>query len=70
MNEPRYATLPNIMKARQKPLETLSLEDMGVDCEPRQKTLKVIAPKPRQGGVKVENVIALVEKLKEEAGVL
>ncbi|MCP4923483.1 MAG: electron transfer flavoprotein subunit beta/FixA family protein [bacterium] len=70
LNKPRYATLPNIMKARQKPLETLALEDLGVNCAPRQKVLKVTAPKPRQGGIKVENVAALVEKLREEAGVL
>jgi electron transfer flavoprotein beta subunit len=70
LNEPRYVTLPNIMKAKKKPLETLKPEDLGVDVTPRLKTLKVSEPPKRSAGVKVADVKALVEKLKTEAKVL
>ncbi|MBN8531861.1 MAG: electron transfer flavoprotein subunit beta/FixA family protein [Alphaproteobacteria bacterium] len=70
LNEPRYATLPNIMKARAKPLATKTPADYGVDASPRLKTLKVAAPAKRQGGKKVGSVAELVEKLKTEAKVL
>lgn len=69
LNEPRYATLPNIMKARSKPLTTKKPEDYGVDIAPRLKTLKVEDPPKRKGGAKVASVEELVEKLKA-AGVL
>ncbi len=65
LNEPRYASLPNIMKAKKKPLDTKSPADYGVDIAPRLKTLKVTEPPVRQAGVKVEDVDALVAKLKE-----
>ncbi|WP_433705662.1 electron transfer flavoprotein subunit beta/FixA family protein [Paraburkholderia sacchari] len=70
LNEPRYVTLPNIMKAKKKPLETLKPEDLGVDVTPRLKTLKVAEPPKRSAGVKVADVKTLVEKLKTEAKVL
>src|SRR5271167_2291335 len=70
LNEPRYVTLPNIMKAKKKPLETLKPEDLGVDVSPRLKTLKVVEPPKRSAGVKVPDVKTLVEKLKTEAKVL
>jgi len=70
LNEPRYVTLPNIMKAKKKPLETLKPEDLGVDVTPRLKTLKVAEPPKRSAGVKVPDVKTLVEKLKTEAKVL
>ncbi len=70
LNEPRYVTLPNIMKAKKKPLETLKPEDLGVDVTPRLKTLKVAEPPQRSAGVKVPDVKTLVEKLKTEAKVL
>ena len=70
LNEPRYVTLPNIMKAKKKPLETLKPEDLGVDVTPRLKTLKVVEPPKRSAGVKVPDVKRLVEKLKTEAKVL
>ncbi len=70
LNEPRYASLPNIMKAKKKPLETVSPADLGVEPAPRLKTLKVEEPKPRQPGVKVESVEELVDKLKNEAKVI
>jgi electron transfer flavoprotein beta subunit len=70
LNEPRYVTLPNIMKAKKKPLETLKPEDLGVDVTPRLKTLKVVEPPKRGAGVKVADVKTLVEKLKTEAKVL
>ncbi|WP_416896203.1 MAG: electron transfer flavoprotein subunit beta/FixA family protein [Minwuia sp.] len=70
LNEPRYASLPNIMKAKKKPIDTKSPEDLGVDIAPRLKTLKVTEPPKRQGGVKVETVDELVDKLKNEAGVI
>ncbi|CAD6531151.1 electron transfer flavoprotein subunit beta/FixA family protein [Paraburkholderia sabiae] len=70
LNEPRYVTLPNIMKAKKKPLETLRPEDLGVDVTPRLRTLKVREPSKRSAGVKVADVKTLVEKLKAEAKVL
>ena len=70
LNEPRYAALPNIMKARKKPLETLTPADLGVDVTPRLETLKVAEPAKRQGGKKVGSVAELVEKLKTEARVI
>ncbi|MBC8751523.1 electron transfer flavoprotein beta subunit [Paraburkholderia sp. WC7.3g] len=70
LNEPRYVTLPNIMKAKKKPLEIVKPEDLGVDVTPRLKTLKVVEPPKRGAGVKVHDVKTLVEKLKTEAKVL
>jgi len=70
LNEPRYVTLPNIMKAKKKPLEVFKPEDLGVDAKPRLKTLKVSEPPKRGAGVKVPDVATLVDKLKNEAKVL
>jgi electron transfer flavoprotein beta subunit len=70
LNEPRYVTLPNIMKAKKKPLETLKPADLGVDVAPRLKTLKVAEPPKRSAGVMVPDVKTLVDKLKNEAKVL
>ncbi|HLG87857.1 MAG TPA: electron transfer flavoprotein subunit beta/FixA family protein [Alphaproteobacteria bacterium] len=70
LNEPRYASLPNIMKAKKKPLDALKMADLGVDPAPRLKVLKVTEPPKRQAGVKVETVQQLVDKLKNEAKVL
>ncbi|GAB4400327.1 MAG: electron transfer flavoprotein subunit beta/FixA family protein [Rhodoferax sp.] len=70
LNEPRYVTLPNIMKAKKKPLETLKPEDLGVNVAPRLKTLKVTEPPKRSAGIKVPDVATLVAKLKTEAKVL
>ena len=70
LNEPRFVTLPNIMKAKKKPLDTVTPEDLGVDVAPRIKTLKVAEPAGRQAGVKVPDVATLVEKLKNEAKVI
>ncbi len=70
LNEPRYVTLPNIMKAKKKTLEMLKPEDLGVDVTPRIKTLKVSEPPKRGAGVKVTDVAALVDKLKNEAKVI
>jgi electron transfer flavoprotein beta subunit len=70
LNEPRYVTLPNIMKAKKKPLEVLKPADLGVDVTPRLKTLKVAEPPQRSAGIKVPDVKTLVEKLKTEAKVL
>jgi electron transfer flavoprotein beta subunit len=70
LNEPRYVTLPNIMKEKKKPLETLKPEDLGVDVAPRLKTLKVAEPPKRGAGVKVPDVATLVAKLKTEAKVI
>ncbi|RZF29118.1 electron transfer flavoprotein subunit beta/FixA family protein [Paraburkholderia sp. UYCP14C] len=70
LNEPRYVTLPNIMKAKKKPLETVKPADLGVDVAPRMKTLKVTEPAGRKAGVKVADVAALVDKLKNEAKVI
>ena len=70
LNEPRYASLPNIMKAKKKPLETVTPEDLGVDVTPRVETVKVSEPPARQAGVKVASVAELVDKLKNEAKVI
>lgn len=70
LNEPRYASLPNIMKAKKKPIDEKTADDYGVDTAPRLKTLKVSEPPKRQGGVKVESVAELVDKLKNEAKVI
>lgn len=70
LNEPRYASLPNIMKAKKKPIDEKSPEDLGVDIAPRLTTLKVEEPAKREAGVMVESVSELVEKLKNEAGVI
>ncbi|MCA3240174.1 MAG: hypothetical protein RL227_717 [Pseudomonadota bacterium] len=70
LNEPRYVTLPNIMKAKKKPLEMLKPADLGVDVAPRIKTLKVSEPPKRGAGVKVPDVATLVAKLKNEAKVI
>ncbi len=70
LNEPRYVTLPNIMKAKKKPLETLKPADLGVDVAPRITTLKVSEPPKRGAGVKVADVATLVAKLKNEAKVI
>jgi len=70
LNEPRYASLPNIMKAKKKPLDETSPEALGVDVAPRLKVLKTAEPGGRKAGVKVASVAELVQKLKTEAGVL
>ena len=70
LNEPRYVTLPNIMKAKKKQLDIFKPEDLGVDAAPRIKTLKVVEPAQRSAGIKVADVAALVEKLKNEAKVI
>ncbi len=70
LNEPRYASLPNIMKAKKKPIEEKAPEDLGVDTAPRLTTLKVQDPPTRQAGVIVEDVAELVSKLRNEAGVI
>jgi electron transfer flavoprotein beta subunit len=70
LNEPRYVTLPNIMKAKKKPLDVFKPADLGVDVTPRIKTLKVAEPPKRGAGVKVPDVAALVDKLKNEAKVV
>jgi len=70
LNEPRYVTLPNIMKSKKKPLDTVRPEDLGVDVKPRLKTLKVAEPPRRSAGIKVADVASLVAKLKTEAKVI
>ncbi|MDD3371331.1 MAG: electron transfer flavoprotein subunit beta/FixA family protein, partial [Alphaproteobacteria bacterium] len=70
LNTPRFATLPNIMKAKKKPIETIAAADLGVDLAPTIQTLKVTPPPVRKGGVKVPDVAALVDKLKNEAKVI
>jgi len=70
LNEPRYVTLPNIMKAKKKPLETIKPADLGVDVAPRIKTLKVSEPPKRSAGIKVPDVATLVAKLRNEAKVI
>ncbi|BAL24167.1 electron transfer flavoprotein subunit beta/FixA family protein [Azoarcus sp. KH32C] len=70
LNEPRYATLPNIMKAKKKPLDTVSAADLGVDVTPRLTTLKVSEPPGRSPGIKVGNVAELLQKLRTEAKVI
>jgi len=70
LNEPRYATLPNIMKAKKKPLDTVKPADLGVDVAPRLATLKVVEPAKRQAGVRVADIAQLIDKLKNEAKVI
>jgi electron transfer flavoprotein beta subunit len=70
LNEPRYVTLPNIMKAKKKQLDQLTPADLGVDVTPRLKTLKVTDPPGRSAGIKVPDVATLVDKLKNEAKVI
>ena len=70
LNEPRYVTLPNIMKSKKKTLETVTPEDLGVDVTPRLKTLKVVEPAARKAGIMVPDVATLVDKLKNEAKVV
>ena len=70
LNEPRYASLPNIMKAKKKPIEEIRPEDLDVDVTPRIRTLRVDDPPPREGGRKVSSVSELVDKLKNEVGVI
>ncbi len=70
LNEPRYASLPNIMKAKKKPIDTMTPEDLGVDAAPRLKTLKVEEPQGREVGIIVETVAELVDKLRNEAKVI
>jgi len=70
LNEPRYASLPNIMKAKKKPLDSLTIDDLGVDIKPRLTVVKVEEPAAREAGIKVADVKELVEKLKNEAKVI
>ena len=70
LNEPRYATLPNIMKAKKKPLDTVKPGDLGVDVAPRLTTLKVAEPAKRSAGVRVADIAQLIDKLKNEAKVI
>ncbi len=70
LNEPRYASLPNIMKARKKPMETITPADLGVDASPRLTTTRVTEPPTRKAGVKVGSVAELVDKLRQEARVI
>jgi electron transfer flavoprotein beta subunit len=70
LNEPRYASLPNIMKAKKKPIEEIPVSDLGVDVSPRLEQLKVEEPPKRKAGIKVANVAELVQKLKNEAKVI
>jgi electron transfer flavoprotein beta subunit len=70
LNEPRYASLPNIMKAKKKPIDQMTPADLGVDITPRLTTLKVVEPTKREAGVRVEDVAQLVDKLKNEAKVI
>jgi electron transfer flavoprotein beta subunit len=70
LNEPRYPKLPDIMKARKKPIDTLDANSMGVDIAPRLKVLKVTEPPAREQGIKVANAAELIDKLKNEAGVI
>ena len=70
LNEPRYASLPNIMKAKKKPIDTMTPEDLGVDAAPRLKILKVDEPQGREIGIMVETVAELVDKLRNEAKVI
>ena len=70
LNEPRYASLPNIMKAKKKPLDSLTVDELGVDISPRLTIVKVEEPAAREAGIKVADVTELVEKLKNEAKVI
>jgi len=70
LNEPRYATLPNIMKAKKKKVQVLAADEMGVDLQPHNQVLEVLEPPPRKAGVMVESVDELIDKLRNEAKVL
>jgi electron transfer flavoprotein beta subunit len=70
LNEPRFITLPNIMKAKKKPLEVIKAADLGLDLAPRTATLRVEEPAARKAGIKVADVAELVKRLKEEAKVI
>jgi electron transfer flavoprotein beta subunit len=70
LNEPRYASLPNIMKAKKKPLEEKTAADYGVDVTPRLSVVRTVEPAGRKAGVKVGSVAELIAKLKDEAGVI
>ena len=70
LNEPRYASLPNIMKAKKKPIDVREAASLGVDIRPRLTVLKVAEPAKRQAGVKLETAAELVSRLKNEAGVI
>ena len=70
LNEPRYASLPNIMKAKRKPIEEIKVEDLNIDIEPRLEILKVEEPKSREAGIMVKSVDEMIEKLKNEAKVI
>ena len=70
LNEPRYASLPNIMKAKKKPIEQMNASDLGVDITPKIQQLKVEEPPKRKAGIKVSSVAELVQKLKNEAKVI
>ena len=70
LNEPRYASLPNIMKAKKKPIEEINVSDLGIDITPRVEQIKVEEPPKRKAGIKVANVAELVQKLKNEAKVI
>jgi len=70
LNEPRYASLPNIMKAKKKPIEEKTPDDYGIDIKPRLTILKVEEPPKREGGIKVDSISELVDKLKNEAKVI
>ena len=70
LNEPRYASLPNIMKAKKKPLDSMSAADLGVDITPRLTITRVEEPPAREAGIKVSDVAELVDKLKNEAKVI
>ena len=70
LNEPRYASLPNIMKAKKKPIEEINISDLGIDTTPRVEQIKVEEPPKRKAGIKVANVAELVQKLKNEAKVI
>ncbi len=70
LNEPRYASLPNIMKAKRKPLDVIDVDSLGVNVSPKHQVLEVLAPKARPAGVKVATVDELIDKLTNEAKVL
>ncbi len=70
LNEPRYVTLPNIMKAKKKQLDIVKPDDLGIDISPRLKTIRVEEPPKRSAGIKVPDVATLIDKLKNEAKVL
>jgi len=70
LNEPRYASLPNIMKAKKKPLDSLSADELGVDVTPRLAIVKVEEPEARSAGIKVADIAELVDKLKNDAKVI